>query len=393
LKAFLAIVVSCFCLTSLQAEDERIFVNARINGQPVRLAYDTGVSVPLILLSTAAQRLHLKVNPPPAGALIGPGEAPVGWTDQERLDFDDFGFTNIETSVAIGEVPPGVKPNVDGMVGWPALSNNVFSVNFVTHTLTLFTNETQSFADWLPCRIQTNLDLVLALPTRDHSKPIIALDSGSAYGVALSPKKWIAWQHAHANQPMTMEAYFTPGAGLVVTKEGWADKISLGNLELNQVPVMAADSSAVALHASPHIQYQATLGFAALKRLDVIIDGKQGMVYLRPKPSPPLPYDHNRLGAVFVPADSHSDDLLAHVAAQSPAAEAGIRNGDTLLKIGPLDCTHWRTDPSIFPLSRFWDSPAGTKLEFTLNRDGKIFQATATLRNILPPGPVSLITQ
>ncbi len=59
---------------------------------------------------------------------------------------------------------------------------------------------------------------------------------------------------------------------------------------------------------------------------------------------------------------------MADVADESPAYEAGIRNDDVLLKIGELDATKWRTDPKVLPLSRFWNSPAGTKLELTLKR-------------------------
>jgi C-terminal processing protease CtpA/Prc len=81
------------------------------------------------------------------------------------------------------------------------------------------------------------------------------------------------------------------------------------------------------------------LGLEALKRLDLIVDGKHGMAYLRPKQTRSVPGDHNRLGAVFVPRDDQSDDLVAHVLEGSPAFEAGIRNGDVLLSIGGRDLT------------------------------------------------------
>jgi C-terminal processing protease CtpA/Prc len=117
----------------------------------------------------------------------------------------------------------------------------------------------------------------------------------------------------------------------------------------------------------------------------MVVDGRQGIVYIRSKTTPPLPYWHNRLGAVFVPRDSQNDDLVAHVVDGDPAYEAEIRNDDVLLKIGELDVTKWRTDPNVLPLSRFWNSPAGTKLELTLKRGDRIFKAAAVLRNILPP--------
>ena len=126
-----------------------------------------------------------------------------------------------------------------------------------------------------------------------------------------------------------------------------------------------------------------TLGLAAMTQLDIIIDGKHNLAYLRPKTTPPLPYAYNRLGADFVPLDLKSDDLVACVVDGSPGYEAGIRNGDILLKIDEQDATKWRTrekrnDP-------FREQPAGTRLQLTLKRGNKIFTATAVLRNILAP--------
>jgi hypothetical protein len=177
-------------------------------------------------------------------------------------------------------------------------------------------------------------------------KLILAADSGMGYGVKLNSQRWHEWKLAHTNQPLSLVAYYTPNLGLVVTEESWADKILLGSLTLTDVPVMEADSADVALHSSSQIKYEATLGFAALKRLDIVIDGKQSIAYLRPKKTPPLPYEHNRLGAVFVPQDMQSNDLVAHVVDGSPAYEAGIRDGDILLKEDQRDMRNWR-DPNV----------------------------------------------
>jgi hypothetical protein len=374
--------LSCLCLASLGAEDERIFVDAKINGSPVRFAFDTGAGVSFELYSRTAEKLGLKVTSPPADAQIGPGQTRIGWTEPQKVD---LGFTNIETAFAVVEIPAYLKTSEGGMVGWPAVRNDVFSLDCVTHTVGPLTNALRNLRGWVKCLIQTNEVLTLELPAKNPQKEIIALDSGTIYGVKLNPEEWRKWKAIHANQPMTMEAYFTPGAGLVVSEETWADKISLGKLALTDVPVMQADSSDIALHSSAQSQFEATLGLAALKRLDIVIDGKHGLAFLRPKDNSPMPYEYNHLGAVFVPQNLKSDDLVAHVTDSSPATEAGIRNGDILLKIGELDCTEWRTNPEVLPLSRFFESQAGTKLELTLKRGGKIFKVTATLRNILPP--------
>src|SRR5208283_2475928 len=124
--------------------------------------------------------------------------------------------------------------------------------------------------------------------------------------------------------------FFTPGEGLVVREESWADRITFGPLVLTCVPVMEATPTEEA-SGGPH--FEGELGLAALKRLDLIVDGGNGRAYLRTKTTAPPPYRHNRLGAEFVPTESPGSELVARVAGGSPAEEAGIRDGDVLLKL------------------------------------------------------------
>jgi hypothetical protein len=385
MRRILALILIYACAAAVQAGDERIFVNAKINGKPIRFAFDTGTGCPFILFSTAAQKLNLKVTPS-ADAKIGPGGTSLGVTDFQRLD---LGFTNIETRFGVVEIPAYLKAGEDGALGWPAISNNIFSIDCDAHEVNFSQNLPNKLAGWTKFHIQTIAgDLTLELTNGKKLEKIVALDSGTPYGVMLNSQKWHGWELVHTNRPMTLEAYYTPTPGLVVAKEGWADKVSLGALTLTDVPVMEADSGSVALFSSPKTQYEATLGLAAMKRLDIIVDGIHGFAYVRPKKTRPLPYDHNRLGAVFVPRNSQNDDLIAHVASGSPAYRAGIRNGDILLKEDGRDVTKWRTDTNEPPKIRPVEQPAGTKLELTLKRGDTIFKTTATLRNILPPDPV-----
>ena len=92
--------------------------------------------------------------------------------------------------------------------------------------------------------------------------------------------------------------------------------------------------------------------------------------------APPATYEHNRLGAVFAPRDMEAADLIAHVMDGSPAYEAGVRSGDVLQKVGDLDVTKWRTDPTVLPLSQ----KAGSR-----QRGDRTITASAVLRQILAP--------
>ncbi len=155
----------------------------------------------------------------------------------------------------------------------------------------------------------------------------------------------------------------------------------LGSLELTDVVV----EEAVPLPASlgiPPTEEVASLGMAALKRLDLVVDGKRGIAYLRPKktPAPPPSNPPHGPSAAFAPRDENSDDLVARVANASPAYAAGIRDGDVLLKIGERDVAKWRADPD-FPRLAFPTSArqgaTETKLKLTLQRGEATLSATA----------------
>jgi len=278
------------------------------------------------------------------------------------------------------EMPPYIK-DADGVIGWPLISSNILQIDAIKDTVELLQNVPVD-PSWMKFRVKTNLDVLgFEVSDKKDKEMTVTIDTGKPNGVSVVPQMWREWKAAHTNELITLDAAYMPGAGLVVKEESWAQEISLGPLMLTDVPIMEADRA----ETTTDIKFKASLGLAALKRLDIVIDGKHGIAYLRPKMTPPSPYWHNRLGAVFVPQDMQSNNLVAHVVDGSAAYEAGIRDDDVLLKIGELDTTKWRTDPNILPLSRFWNSPAGTKLELTLKRGGKIFKTTVILRNIIPP--------
>jgi C-terminal processing protease CtpA/Prc len=143
------------------------------------------------------------------------------------------------------------------------------------------------------------------------------------------------------------------------------------------------------------------IGFQALRQYDVIVDGVHGFIYFHPKKTSPVVLPHNRLGAVFIPHGfgtkiSSSEmkkigtntSLEARVATNTPAYEAGIRDGDILLGIEGYNGSTSGGDAMAKLLEHF-SAPAGSKMVFNLKRGDKPFVATAILQNILPPSPTA----
>jgi len=356
----------------------RLIFNAEVNHNPVRLLFDTGAEVTCLFKNTAT-RLNLQVSEPDPSIKVDPGKVLMQLT--EECDFT-LGHINIKAQLRVYDPPSWIDFGVDGALAWAPVREHIFRFCPERKDMGTLVQLPEDIASWSKWDISPAKQLTLQVPKLGGSFGSILVDTGSPFGVGLNTEGWKNWRNVHSEAPGTVTAYFFPASGLVIREECWADKIDIGGFSIRDVPVM---------QSSPDVEmnienFDAVLGWYALSRFDVIIDGANGHFYTKPMEQSTFPYSHNRVGAVFVPPSMRSNDLVATVVEGTPAWTAGIRNGDILLSIGDLDVTRWRTDPNVLPLSRFWERPAGTSLNLAYSRNGTVHKTTVILREILLPG-------
>jgi|SRR5208282_3031997 len=371
----LIIGIVSFWATLCLAE-ERIWLKAKINGKPAKLCFDSGSSV-LALCPQTVQRLGLKFMQDPTNRF--PPTVLPGHTEVCNMTLEG---TEGKTSFLILDLPAYVSPyaDFDGLIGWWNIRQNVLQINAVAKEVTFLQKVPTKTAQWAQLFLLTNSStLDLQMPHSDRTNGVLCIDTGDNGGLALPEQAWRRWKETHPHIPITLETAFTPDDGFFVTEEAWADQIFVGPVVLKGVPIERAGPAGATKWGA---QYEGTLGLAALKRLDFIVDGNNGLAYLQAKKTRPPAHPHNRLGAVFVPTATQTNQAVARVVDGGPAYEAGVRNGDVLLQIDDVTVKGWTYDW----LSRFY-MPAGTKLKLTLQRDGTNFTTTATLREILHPSP------
>ncbi|MDB6066333.1 MAG: hypothetical protein JWR26_2541 [Pedosphaera sp.] len=370
----ICLLVGLLCGINIGHGEERIWLQAEINGKPVRLLFDTGSSVSM-LTESAANRLGLKVHMPINGLeeIGAPETIIIGISEKCSLLLG----TNLTQDVfTVIRFPK--QPGFDGFVGWQGMKNSIIFIEPSLNRMTILKALPKDISTWIKFPISAKQEvLALEEPFKGRHKPVIMLDTGRCSGVALLASGWREWKAVHSGQPSTLTGYYTPEVGVVVKEEVWAERFSLGPLELSDVPIMEANQAEVQAAASPY--YQATLGLAALHGVEIIVDGRHRVVYFRPTTTPARPYEHNRLGAVFVADGSGNKDHVASVIEGSPAYQAGIRNGDVLLEIDHVDI-----EKANAARGRF-DEPAGTKMELTLKRGDRVFTTSVELKNILGP--------
>jgi Aspartyl protease/PDZ domain len=378
-RTFLIIFLCCLFSLSLHAEEDRLWVDAKINDKPVKLVFDTGSEFSFLLRPTA-ERLGLHVTNWSGGTNIALGKTPYGIAESCELSLS--GLSN-KVMFGVIDVPAGVHSEIDGTLGWECCKRSIVAFDCANHRFAAVDQPPEAAARWNKVLVRTNADLlILEVSDKTHTNGSILIDTGDEGGVSLAPKLWKEWTAAHPDRKRTLGAYFTPNAGVVVREFSWADELSFGSLILHDVPVREATPGEVAM-GEPG--FRATFGFTALKRLALVVDGKNGVAYFGTYPAPPTPYSHNRAGAVFVPDDlEKSEYLTARVLPGTPAYEANVRAGDVLLKIDDVDATHWRTN-SAMRQSDIWEQPAGTKVRVTLKREDKELQTTIVLRDLIGP--------
>jgi hypothetical protein len=361
----------------MDAAGTRFLVHATINGKPAKLALDTGAEG-LVLFKPAAERLGLKLSGVPSDTGRQNGKFPV--LETKPYDVTLFNTTG-KLSLLVADF--SVRMDVDGIAGGPLFKNSIFQIDAAGRVVKSLTEVPQEARQWIKLRVRRASDVLCLEIPGPRGNGVILIDTGERGGISLNAERWGTWTNANPNRPKTLTSYYMGGSGVVIGEEAWADIFSLGPLILNNVPVQPASRSDVAT-GSTRSPYQATLGLTALQRLDFIVDGGAGFAYVRPRTGPFPPYPYNRAGAVFTPRDpgrDKSNELVARVLEGGPAYEAGIRNGDIVLKLGEQWATNWTEGPTAASNKR----SAGSKLELLLKRGEKTFNSVVVLRDIFPP--------
>lgn len=361
---------------SVAHAEDRLPLDAKINNQPVRLAFDTGAEYP-VLFRGAAERLGLKISKAwDKDQPLAPGKVPMDRAEECILD---FGYGPQKSTFGVVDMPGGLPADIDGVISWNVFTNFVIELDAEKPGWGFLADLPTNLNGWAKWKLVPDSVYLEFECSNGKESAKIGIDTGDSGGVALGPQRWRKWSAERADKTATISADVYPLDGMVIRQVLRARKITIGGLDLVDVPVTVALSSAGVGWG----HCDAVLGLHVFKQLKLLVDAKHGSLYTKPIRLSTGEYKYNRLGAVFVPIDlERTDDLIAHVVRDSPAYRAGIRDGDVLLKIGILNVTVWRTDPYILPLGRFWSQPAGTKQKLVLKRGGQQYETAVTLEEL-----------
>jgi hypothetical protein len=341
------------------ASDERLTLNAKINGETIRLAFDTGMPTALTILSPTAKKLSLKTEE-------RNGRKYAFFT----IYIAGHEFINAQALV-MDSIP---FPDIDGVVGWPALLGNIWRVQWENMSLSIMPSIPKEILSWHSLKLAAQIPVATAL-FFENSDGLVYLDTGHSGGIALSEPRWNKWVQENSHLPRTLKSGYLPAAGgFFLTELSWTNSFKLGPLE---IPCVVVEKNVIKWP-----KLEAVLGIEALKHFEIVFDLMNNRIYLKKRPYSSEKFPHNRLGATFLPSSLESDRLVGYVLKNSPAYKAGLRSGDILLKVDDTDMTHWKTDPTIWK-REFWEAKPGTKYILEVDRNTKKHKFKVTLEEIL----------
>lgn len=350
--------------------EERALGKIVVNGQPLKVVFDTGAGVNLMLFKPTADRLNLDLTPRE--------KEPGCYEAIARIGMDDAGTLSEPTMVQVIDAPP--NPEFDGIIGWPNLKNLIWELNVPTRQQAFHDELPDEVKDWHSYAVETSKTLGMrVIVERGGEKYRIRFDTGATGGIYLGPKEWESWFEKNKPDWVTAEAGYSPANkdGFHVKHTAVADHYMIGDLDLGQVIVQETfvnillDGSAV---EAPYL-----IGLKGLRNRRVIIDGPGARIYFGPIVEPYKEMiDINRAQATYVPDSLEDTEQTAHVIEGGVAHRAGLRNGDKVLMINGSFTSNWKTDESVRPSHTLNQAP-GTRVRLLVERDGERFPITFDL--------------
>lgn len=347
-----------------------IAVDARINQQVSRWFFDTGASA-TALFANGAARLQIESEPTEPFTVAGKR---VEARRAKEFAFEMFGQ---QTRAKLLILP------------WAHAYDGVLSWRDVPGAMLIDGGERRIHAvskppspdGWQRWNIEPGNSQLFISVTKD-GRPLgrVFVDTGVSGGLRLAPKLWAAWVQKNAGKSRTIERFQYSVGEPMVNELAWADEYQLGDLAFHRIdigPIPTAKGDVA--HDKDGKEFIATIGTRALRHMRVIISPVTNELLTQSIPDHPA---HNRLGAVFLPGKERSGALVCRVAPDSPATEAGLRDGDLFLSVNG-EKPDADSEIQSRRLDAIFSEKPGTPITLRVQRDGKEVAIHATLRNLL----------
>ncbi|MEO6758177.1 MAG: aspartyl protease family protein, partial [Saprospiraceae bacterium] len=272
---------------------------------------------------------------------------------------------------------------VHGILSASVFSKFIIRINYQTHIITLYDRASfklreSGFVE-VPVELFRNkLYLQTTLQVRaDSVAPVkLLLDTGAGLPLLL-----FANTHPLVHPPPNAIPS-NIGMGLGGYLDGFTGRVSsfdFGPFAQNNVVTyfQVLDTSQNLEHLNSR---NGLIGNAVLDRFQVILDYQNAKIWLKPGRDAFQPFVYDRSGLTVIASGIlFSTFMVQQVLPGSPAAEADLRQGDIILRIGVRPANLM----ALADVQRSLQKKVGKKIKILIERDGQRLKKTFVLRNLI----------
>jgi hypothetical protein len=360
--------------------DSQIIVPATVNGRSLKLIFDTGFSLAVIADTT------VDLGKPSGTTTL---EDFVGRVQATTVPIKTLKLGDVSIPISGEDAiqQPGVSEfgggvHVDGLMGFTVIKDSITEINFQNKKF-IFHPVGTDLAKRVPDNKRTFLVPMEPAGTRSiilgvkiGGAPLhMALDTGNAFYATVNRdvlERVGAWDPAK-------EPKFLQESGVASgSVTSWAKKIK--DASIFSVPVPESTWDIIDRPAADSI-LDGTVGFEFLKNFNVTFDFKRRLVWLENWSGRVVDPPIGELGISAAWSKRRKAVMVARVCEGSPAAEAGIQQGDTILNLDDADLNAI----PFLKLRHLFMGAVGSKVKLTVAHDGVSRQLTLDRAELVNP--------
>lgn len=329
-----------------------IFLRARVNNsRPLWLVLDSGASFRFVVDTRLAKSLglNLKGNISLRGG-AGPGAYDVATTQGVSINLGPLKFTDQTAAViALGSLEAIAGRRLDGLVGRDLFNRYVVEIDYVGHQINLYDPQSYTYSgagESIPLTMRGDYFFVPAkieMPAGRRLEGQFLVDTGGGLVTAILNAPFAKTRNLPGPTQRAILDRSLSGLGgemkLLVCR---ATSFALGNLVIRGPVIYLSQDSGGALASSA---FDGVLGGEILRRFNVIFDYARGRLILEPNAhyAEPVEYD---MSGIRLRAGGRNFRIFRvyQVLENSPAANAGLREGDVVVAIDGVPASKFSLD-------------------------------------------------